>query len=197
MNHLAHLLLAGPDPDLRFGALLADHVKGRAALETLTPGVRQGVILHRRIDGWCDRHPAVTGLIEGLEPPWRRYGGIMLDVLFDHMLDRHWQRFADVPQAEFGREIDRLFRARLLQMPPRMARFTLWASTRNLWQRYGERRMLDEIFQLLARRHGREYPLARGTALLDARELQIEQAFLALFPDLQAHANSFLNQEYG
>ena len=54
MNHLAHFVLAGPDPDFRFGALLADHVKGRQALQTLPDSVRSGVVLHRRIDAWTD-----------------------------------------------------------------------------------------------------------------------------------------------
>lgn len=188
MNHLAHLVLAGADPDLRFGALLADHVKGRQALDELPGGVRAGVVLHRQIDGWTDAHPAVTGLTRRLDPPWRRYAGVILDVLFDNMLDRHWARFGPQPLAQFAAGIDRLMARRQAEMPPRMQRFTAWAREVSLWQRYGERAMLERIFDLLARRHGRREPLARGAELLDRYDAEIEQAFLALMPTLFASA---------
>ena len=46
--------------------------------------------------------------------------------------------------------------------------------------------MLEESFGLLARRHGRRWPLAYGVRLLEDHEAAIEQAFLKLFPALQA-----------
>lgn len=192
MNHLAHLLLAGPEPDHRLGALLGDHVKGRLALADWPGGVRRGVILHRRIDAWSDSHPAVTGLLAGLQPPWRRYGGVMLDVLFDHFLTRHWDRFAQPALPDFAREVDGLLLRHRASLPPRLARFSAWARQVGLWQRYGEREMLAEIFRLLGKRHGRPSPLPRGLELLDSREAEIETAFLELFPDLQRRSAEFL-----
>jgi len=188
MNHLAHLVLAGPDPDLRFGALLADHVKGRRALDALPDGVRAGVVLHRRIDAWTDAHPAVAKLTQRVGPPWRRYAGVILDVLFDCMLDRHWARFGPMPLRPFAAGIDALMAARAGQMPPRMQRFTTWAREVSLWQRYGERAMLERIFELLARRHGRREPLARGAELLDRFDTEIDAAFLELMPTLRDQA---------
>lgn len=192
MNHLAHLLLAGPEPAHRLGALLGDHLKGRAVLADWPAGVRTGVMLHRRIDSWSDSHPAVTGLLADMQPPWRRYGGILLDVLFDHFLTRHWQRFGDRPLADFAAEVDALLRRHRATLPERLARFSLWAGEVGLWQRYDERDMLARIFELLGRRHGRPSPIPRGLELLDAREAEIEAAFLALFPDLQRRSAEFL-----
>jgi len=186
MNHLAHVVLAGPDEGLRIGAFLGDHVKGRAALRRLPEPWAAGVMLHRRIDSLSDAHPAVTQILATLQPPWRRYGGVILDVLFDHMLTRHWSRFGDGSLERLGAEIDGLLARHRSELPPRLARFSRWASGRQLWQRYGERRMLEEIFALLARRHGRRWPLAAGASLLDEHEAAIERAFLSLFPDLLA-----------
>ena len=191
MNHLAHLLLAGPDPELRLGALLGDHVKGRLESLSLEPGLRRGVALHRRIDGWSDAHPAVVAIRAELPPPWRRYGGIVLDVLFDCMLDRHWARFSETSLETFATEIDDLLQQEALRLPARTARFASWARSRSLWRRYGDRDLLQEIFGLLALRHGRPEPLARGLELLDVREPAIEAAFLELFPDLQALSREF------
>ena len=194
MNHLAHLVLAGPNPDHRLGALLGDHVKGRLALQTLPAGLRSGVVLHRRIDAWTDAHPVVLDLARGLDPPWRRYSGVILDVLFDAMLVRNWCRYHARPLAQFAKEIDDLLMARRAELPARLIRFALWARAVDLWTRYDERAMLDEIFSRLARRHGRLEPLASGTRLLEQRETEIEQTFNEVFPDLQARARSFLQQ---
>lgn len=192
MNHLAHLLLAGLDPEARLGALLGDHLKGRLDSLPLTPGLRLGVALHRRIDGWSDTHAAVTALRAELPGPWRRYGGIVLDVLFDHMLARHWSRFSQQPLAHFAVEVDRLLEDRVEQLPPRAVRFARWAREQSLWCRCGDRELLGEIFRLLALRHGRTEPLARGLDLLKTHEAQIEAVFLKLFPELQERSRRFL-----
>lgn len=189
MNHLAHVVLAGPDEGLRLGAFLGDHVKGREALADLPPGWAAGVELHRRIDSFSDGHPAVLALLGRLESPWRRYGGVIFDVLFDHMLTRHWSRFGPTDLVGLGEQIDELLARHAERLPPRLVRFGAWARDRGLWWRYGERDMLEEIFFLLARRHGRNWPLSQGARLLDDHEAAIETAFLELFPDLQARAS--------
>ncbi|MGB0513567.1 MAG: ACP phosphodiesterase [Wenzhouxiangellaceae bacterium] len=191
MNHLAHLLLAGPHPDHRLGALLGDHLKGRLVLEPLRPELRRGILLHRRIDHWSDHHPAVVDLRRRFQGSWRRYGGIMLDVLFDHMLDRHWERFGDRPLACFAEEIDALLQAHVDEFPPRLARFSQWALAMNLWRSFGDRHMLNRIFLGIARRHGRESPLIAGLELLDRHEAAIEATFLELFPDLMHSARNW------
>jgi acyl carrier protein phosphodiesterase len=128
----------------------------------------------------------VQRVLADLPSPWRRYGGIMLDVLFDHMLTRHWSLFGPAPLSQLAGEIDGLLALNRADLPPRLRRFSRWAAERGLWQRYGERAMLEEIFSLLAWRHGRRWPLEEGARLLDSHEAAIEQAFLELFPDLQA-----------
>lgn len=194
VNHLAHLLLAGPDDGFRLGALLGDHVKGQLALAALPPDRAAGVRLHRLIDGYCDRHPAVTHYLASLQPPWRRYGGIILDVLMDHCLDRHWKALASCPLADFADQIDALFERERDTLPPRLQRFSLWARRRGLWCRYGDRELLGEIFSLLAARHGRPSPLARGLELLDRDEAQVETVFLRLFPDLESAARRWRSE---
>lgn len=186
MNHLAHVVLAGPEEGMRLGAFLGDHIKGREALRELPGDWAAGVLLHRRIDALSDAHPAVTSLLERLDSPWRRYGGVIFDVLFDHMLTRHWRDLVGGSLTGLAGEIDDLLARHRRRLPPRLARFSLWASHRGLWHRYGERVVLEEIFELLALRHGRRWPLAEGLRLLDAHETAIEQAFLILFADLQA-----------
>lgn len=185
MNHLAHLVLAGADEGLRLGAFLGDHVKGRRALQALPPDWARGVRLHRFIDSQCDQHPALRGLLAGLQPPWRRYGGIIFDVVFDHLLSRHWDRFGPLALTELARRTDRLLERHQTELPPRLQRFSRWAAQQRLWLRYGEREMIAEILGLIAWRHGRHSPIADGLVLLDDNEEAVEAAFLAVFSDLE------------
>ncbi|NKI35240.1 DUF479 domain-containing protein [Wenzhouxiangella sp. XN79A] len=192
MNHLAHLVLAGERPDDRLGALLGDHLKGRAVLDTLRPGLARGVRLHRRIDAWSDADPAVRELVRSFEPPWRRYGGIVLDVLFDRELSRRWGDYVGRSREAFGRDVDALLAAHRHEFPDRLARFSRWAAAVGLWRRLDDRMLLAEIFTRIAARHGRREPLARGLELLDAYEAEIGTTFEALFPRLQAQSRTFL-----
>lgn len=196
MNHLAHVVLAGPGSGMRLGAFLGDHIKGREALQELPDDWAAGVVLHRRIDSLADAHPAVTGLLEQLDPPWRRYGGVIFDVLFDHMLTRHWSRFGPIELPVLAGEIDALLARHRHRLPARLARFSRWAARRRVWCRYGERAMLEEIFTLIARRHGRAWPLAHGANLLDEYGEAIEAAFLELFPQLREQAERERAQIY-
>ncbi|MEX0914432.1 MAG: ACP phosphodiesterase [Wenzhouxiangellaceae bacterium] len=195
MNHLAHVVLAGPDPDHRLGAFLGDHVKGVTALDALPQELARGVRLHRRVDSWSDAHPAVVALRAQTGPDWRRYSGVILDVLFDAMLVRNWHLYKATPLEEYGRQIDDLLTRRQSELPPRLLRFSLWARQVGLWTRYDERAMLDEIFYRLAQRHGRCSPLSQGTQLLDRLEPKIEQTFSELFPWLQDRAETFLGHD--
>lgn len=182
MNHLAHLVLAGPDEGLRLGAFLGDHIKGRQALHALPAGWAEGVRLHRRIDSLCDSNPDVREFIIGLEAPWRRYGGIFVDVLFDHMLARHWAEFGPCDITALAEQVNGMLERHHYRLPMRLQRFGRWAGACGLWVRYGEREMIDEIFRRLAWRHARPSPLARGLEVLDAHHDPIEKLFLSVFP---------------
>jgi acyl carrier protein phosphodiesterase len=195
MNHLAHVVLAGPEEGLRLGAFLGDHIKGRQALLALPQNWADGVILHRRIDSLCDQHPAVRGFLAELNPPWRRYGGILLDVLFDHMLTRHWARFGTGKLTDFSADINRLLARYAADLPDRLRLFSAWARQRDLWCRYGEREVLNEIFHRLAQRHGRTSPLAGGLALLDRHDQRIEAVFVELFSDLAVQAADWRDRQ--
>jgi acyl carrier protein phosphodiesterase len=185
VNHLAHLVLAGPSDGLRLGALLGDHVKGLEALDRLPPDWARGVRLHRRIDRRCDEHPRVRALVRSWEGDWVRYGPIALDILFDTMLTRHWARFGPTPLPVFAAEIDRLLDAHRASLPMRLRQFSRWARAHSLWTRYDDRQMLKTIFDGVQRRHGRPSPLAEGLSRLDGWEGEIEAAFLEVFRDLQ------------
>ncbi len=103
MNFLAHFHLSPPWPDALAGAYLGDFVRGPVDQHLdLPPMIRKGITLHRAIDAFTDAHPVWRRSCQYLQPERRRLGGIIIDVLYDHYLCRHWSRFAEVPLEDFA-----------------------------------------------------------------------------------------------
>jgi acyl carrier protein phosphodiesterase len=92
MNFLAHLALAAPDDDLMAGGFFGDFIKGPIP-DDLNTGIAQGVLLHRSIDAYSDRHAELGQLRQVLPKGWGRFTGIILDLFIDHYLSSNWQMY--------------------------------------------------------------------------------------------------------
>ena len=109
MNYLAHLALTPLVDDmvrqnsLRIGNLLGDFVKGtESSLRIQLPAdLVDGIVLHRAIDKFTDKHPSFIASKQLLAPKRRRYAGIVLDIIYDHFLSIHWQCYNDQSLDDF------------------------------------------------------------------------------------------------
>ncbi len=101
MNYLAHLYLSDPDDAHRLGNLAGDWVKGRLQGQPLPPRVIEGVRRHRAVDSYSDQHPLMLEAREKLPAQRRRVAGIILDMLWDHFLVRHWSDYHPRPLRDF------------------------------------------------------------------------------------------------
>ena len=93
MNYLAHIYLSGNNKLLMIGNFIGDAVKGRR-YENLHPMVRKGVLLHRAIDDYTDRHPLNAEVRKILHPVCGKYAGVYLDMFYDHFLAAGWDRYS-------------------------------------------------------------------------------------------------------
>jgi acyl carrier protein phosphodiesterase len=121
MNYLAHLYLAGTDPEAQLGGLLGDFAKPRD--DHLFPAqVRREIRLHRSIDAYTDAHPLVLGSKTLFRPGARRFSGMVLDVLYDHFLAAGWARHSDEDLDAFIARFYAHLGATQLPLPGRLAR---------------------------------------------------------------------------
>ena len=95
MNYLGHAFLSFNDCDILTGNMIADHVKGRLALEKYPPGIRRGIELHRKIDARTDIHPATARAKLLFREHYGLYSGPVVDTLYDHFLANDPKFFAD------------------------------------------------------------------------------------------------------
>lgn len=189
MNHLAHCVLAGEEPDLIVGALLGDFARG-APDPAWPPRLSAGVLLHRAIDAHTDAHPAVVAARGLFDPPFRRYAGIILDVWFDHLLARDFQRLAGTPLRGFVERVYALLRADDPRWPAPFRIFAARLSAHDGLSAYVEREHVELVLERIGGRLRRANPLDRAMPAIEAVEAPIARAFGKLWPDLVAFARN-------
>jgi acyl carrier protein phosphodiesterase len=97
MNYLGHAFLSFGDPDILTGNMIADHVKGRLALDKYPAGIRKGIELHRKIDATTDLHPATMRARLLFREHYGLYAGPVMDTLYDHFLANDPKFFPGAP----------------------------------------------------------------------------------------------------
>jgi acyl carrier protein phosphodiesterase len=187
VNHLAHVLLAGGDDELRLGGVLGDFVRGTPD-PALPVGVREGIALHRAIDGYTDRHAEVLAARALFPPPYRRYAGIALDMWFDHCLARDFARWSPVPLAVFSGELRALLIRQQAWLPEAAHRFVRYMQVNDLPAAYAEPEVLGRALAGIGQRLRRDNPLGRMLPLLRELDEPLQARFDAFFPQLQRFA---------
>jgi len=187
MNHLAHALLAGADEARVLGGVLGDFVRG-APDPALPQGVREGISLHRAIDGYTDRHPEVLAARALFEPPYRRYAGIALDMWFDHLLARDFARWSPLPLAGFSAGLRGLLRREDALLPSTARRFAQYMQANDLPAAYADPAVLDRALAGIGQRLQRDNPLGRMLPVLQELDAPLQARFEAFFPQLQRFA---------
>ena len=122
MNFLAHLHLSDGTPGSMLGGILADFVKGPDVAK-LPPDILAGVRLHRHIDAFTDRHPVVQRSIARVSAKLGWFTGIVIDIYYDHILAREWERFSPEPLRSFADRVYTMLDERFALIPPEASVF--------------------------------------------------------------------------
>ncbi|PSF07071.1 DUF479 domain-containing protein [Marinobacter fuscus] len=190
MNHLAHTFLAPDSAGARVGSILGDFTRGVDWADLPGP-VLEGVRHHLAVDTFTDQHPQVLASKTLFSRQRRRFAGVALDILYDHFLLRHWCRFAECDRAEFVARVYRELEENEGVMPQTMVRVTRHMVTHD-W--FGAYENLDNIGQALDRVAGRIRFPNRFTGIIHEirdHEPELEENFLAFFPELQQFARQY------
>ncbi len=187
MNHFAHLVLSQPTLESTVGNLLGDFARGVDA-QTLPPAVRAGLDNHRAVDRFTDAHPRVIEMKRTFSRKRRRFAGIALDIYFDHLLIRYWERFErrDL-EALIGEFYRRMYAGRALMPGENMRRVTRRMIEHD-W--FGSYRDLDAVAASLDRVAARirfDNEFANAIEDLLRNRDAIRDGFLEFYPQLEAH----------
>ncbi|NET09432.1 MAG: DUF479 domain-containing protein [Symploca sp. SIO2B6] len=189
MNWLAHLLLSKQAINYQIGNLLADPLKGKV-WPGCHPLIQEGFKMHGRIDAFTDSNALVQRSKSRLGK--RGYlKGVVIDILYDHFLAKHWERYASVDISTFINRFHAEAEKKMLNCPQKAQEFLTRLIRSDLLFSYIT---LDGIHLALGRMDRRlsKRILAKETATgywsaLNEQQYEIEQDFLLFFPQLVSH----------
>ena len=185
MNFLAHVFLSGNDKQLQVGNFIGDYVKG-SSYTGYSPRIAQGILLHRAIDDFTDKHPTVAKAKQLLQPVFRLYSGIFIDMFYDYFLASQWQQFSPVPLKRFARGfyINMLWHYRVL--PTSVKSFLPHLIASNRLCVYASIEGLQRSLEIMERYTSLPRKSKEAIALLKESHDWLNQNFHDFFPQLQA-----------
>jgi acyl carrier protein phosphodiesterase len=183
VNYLAHFHLAYGDNDLTVGALLGDFVKGPLKGAHGRP-VENGITLHRKIDAFTDQHQLLKHRHREFEPVFRRYSGIMTDVVFDHFLSKHWEKFHPQPLTDFSEEVFELLRNNPI-LPPGAQKMADILDSNKLFAQYQNWDTVDSALTHIGKRLKGINPLNTAATELHRHYNELEGTFFEFYQQLQ------------
>jgi acyl carrier protein phosphodiesterase len=189
VNYLAHLFLAEDSAESLIGNLAGDFVKG-ALRDQFTPGIREGIRQHRRIDAFTDTHPQVAAFRRVLFPEHGHYARVISDVFFDHFLATNWSQYSRESLHSFLQRSYATIDAHTAELPGRL-RFVYPRMRDEQWLlSYADIDGIRIALTNLSRRLSRRPHLETATHHLTDSRAELERRFHEFFPDVVAFART-------
>ncbi len=188
MNYLGHSLLAylpsGFEQGLAVGHFIADFIKGNAAFLTLPQPVQLGVQMHRATDAFTDQHGASRRMASRLQPNFGKYAPVIVDVVYDHFLCKHWANYCSWPLAQHAKGYYAILHTHTHLMPERAASVLKHMSRDNWLVHYGSEKGLWLSLNGLARRSSAGKHIPEAAELVLAQSESFQSDFEAFMSDL-------------
>ena len=185
MNYLAHLLLSKEYPEEMVGNFLTDMLTWQEQ-QALAGGYMEGMMMHRQIDAYTDRHESVRMCIRLIRSSQGKYAPVVVDILFDYLIARHWHTFNEESLDDFVLGAYGILNAHRSAMSER-----IWFRVERMihanWLiQYTTREGLQFVFERLQSRTRFENNLQAAVQDFMDHYDQFEVHFEQFFPDLLA-----------
>lgn len=146
MNFLAHAHLSQDNEDIIFGNFIADSIKGKSYLK-FRQDIISGILLHRNIDTFTDRHPIVKHSKSIVRENFGKYSGIVVDIYYDHFLARNWEFYHNEELARYSTKVYLILAKRFLLLPGRVRRILPFMIGQNWLTGYANLNDLKRVFK--------------------------------------------------
>ena len=195
MNYLGHAVFSPKDDFVTIGNLSGDFLKNRFHHQ-LSPGIIDGVYLHRAIDTYTDNHQALRELLPLFRPHFGKYSSVVLDVLLDYLIGCIWDELFLHDFEEFCASIYEAIANNSKELPERPALIMSSMAAADWLAAYREEERIIRVFDRLSEKARIEL---KGNIALDVfaknRDLLVEKGYLFLI-DLKSYVteNELINE---
>lgn len=191
MNFLAHLYLANTDKEVIIGNFIADTLKGNK-FDHFSEGIQFGIKMHRAIDTFTDEHPIFRQSKRRLDPKYRLYKGVIIDLVYDHFLAKNWKQYSTIPLDNFCQGAYELFYDNFEILPERAQGLLPYMAKQNWLYKYRTQQGIGEIMHDM---NVRTRGLSKmDEAIVDLKENYtiFEEDFTAFFEEIQQYCTEYL-----
>jgi len=192
MNLVAHQLLSFHQPEIQIGNLYGEIVRGKD-YENYPPGIKKGILLHRRIDSFTDQHTAVKNSTQKFHERFGKYAPVIVDVLYDYLLISDWKKYSPQPYEEFVDECYQLFRSHFEEFPPALQLMINHLLQYDWFRNYATIEGIGQTLQGISRRSKFPNNISRATEEIQLYLPDFQKDFNLFFPELTEHCRLFLN----
>lgn len=190
MNILFHLYLSGSDPELLVGNFMGDFVKGPLD-NTYPPRIRQGLLLHRKIDAFAQRDVHFQRSRLRLPPHYGLYRGVLVDLFYDHFLAKEWSFWSGVPFADYLAWAQQLVEKQRPILPSRLQELAS-PIFNEILPSYQKVAGTELALRRMARRLRRANPLADGGGELTRHYAGLQEDFTGFTLAAQKFSDDFI-----
>ena len=173
---------------------MGDFIRG-VNISQLPESIARGVQNHQAVDRFTDSHAGVKRLKASFSDQRRRYAGIILDVVFDHFLIKHWRMYS---KEDLGAFTDYCYESLLSfqhMMPERMSHRVEWMVRFDLLNSYAELKGIANALNGISGRIRFENRLAGAIEEVADHYEILQQGFMEFFAELRTHVRDLKIEE--
>jgi len=165
------------------GNFIADFVKGSQYKDYKTE-IAKGIILHRHIDDFTDKHPVFLRSKDRIRAKYRHYSGVIIDLFYDHYLARDWNAYADGDLMEFTQWVYRSLESRVDEFPEKARKVLPYITKGNWLLGYSKKEGIDRSLKGMASRSKFNSGMEHAIDDLNLHYLEFEEDFKAFLPQV-------------
>lgn len=193
MNFLAHLYLGNTQKEIILGNFIADAIKG-TKYKHLPTGVQFGVKMHRAIDEFTDNHTIFRHSKRTLNPKYRLYKGVIIDLIYDHFLAKNWTKYSAIPLHIYSKSIYDLLENNFDILPQKTQHLLPYMRQQNWLEMYSSIRGISSILHDMNVRTKGLSKMNESIEDLQDNYVIFEQDFTLFFEELQKFSTQYLLQ---
>lgn len=190
MNHLAHLFLSQSDINLMVGNYIADHVKGKQ-INDYSEEVKRGILMHRGIDEFTDKHEIVQQSKERLYPKYHKYAAVLVDMFYDHVLAKNWFDYSPIQLDRFTKSAYQMLGTQEETFPSSAKLMYAHMSKYDWLSNYAHLSGMQKALNGLSRRATFVSKMEEAVIDLECDYDLYKKEFEAFFPQIIEYANSW------
>lgn len=185
MNLLAHAYLSFDNDQITIGNLIGDFVKGRQ-FDKYKAEIAKGILLHRKIDFFTDKHPTFKQSVFKIDPKFGKYRYVIADIFYDHFLAKNWSQYHKTTLLDYTLSLYKMIDLNIEFLPQEYLRFYQYMKTENWLYNYQDLDLLDKTLYRMGKRSKYAKDLNQSMSCLIDNYSEFEDEFSSFFDEIIA-----------